>query len=68
VELNPAVLEADPEYVAAAFKQVDDLAGRTALRLALLRASLRRYEAPAPKAKPKPETKPPAKAAISEKK
>jgi hypothetical protein len=68
VELNSAVLEADPEYVAASIKQVDDVAGRTALRLALVRASLRRYETPTPKAKPKPEIKPPAKSVITEKK
>ena len=68
VDLNPAVLDADSEYVAASFKQLDDVAGRTALRLALVRACLRRYEMPPTKEKRKPAVTPRANDAAKDKK
>ena len=63
---NAAVLDLDPEFVAASIKQVDEVLSRTVLRLGSLNASLRRHEVPAPKAQPKPQIKPPAKTAITE--
>ena len=66
VDLNPAVLDTDPEYVAASIQQVDDRASRTVLRLGLLRACLRRFEGPPPPPKSKPAPTPaPARAAGS---
>jgi hypothetical protein len=54
VNIDPAVLDIDPLYVAASIKQIDDPASRTVLRLGLLQDCLRRYQVPAPKPKPAP--------------